>query len=95
MFAYSDGTCASKLFKQSAFIFCSNTRLARICVRDCCIYPDNPSYEHSPHREALGFGHVGIIVKGEDTEDIVVFMDRLDKVAPLLLVVPIAVGVTV
>lgn len=51
-------------------------------------------HKDSKVEESLARTGMGVLLRTEDTQDIVVFMDRFSKVPPLLFIPPVAVGIS-
>lgn len=93
--AYRKSTGTTQLLLQSINIGLGDTGLVRVVKADNAAQAQEGRDEHSQVEEAFAGGDVGVLLGTEDTENLIVLVDGLAKVALLLLVPPAAIGVSV
>lgn len=84
----------SQLLLQAVNVSPGGAWPVRIVEADKTAESQEGSNKHSQMQEALARRDVGILFRAEDTEDLIIFVDRLAKVTPLLLIPPATVGVS-
>lgn len=93
-FTYRHGIGASKLLLQTIGIGLGDARLVRVVETDNTAESQKGSNKYSKVEETLAGSDVGILLRAEDTENLVLLVDRFAKVTLLLLVPPTAVGIS-
>lgn len=94
MYTYGSGVSTAQFLFQATRVSLGNARLVRIEEADNAAHAQESHNEAAKVEGTLAGADVGILLGTEDTEDFVLLMDRLAKVALLLLVPPAAVGVS-
>lgn len=89
------GSRATELSFQPVGILCWRTGSVRICQLDGVTEPQNGSDESCPQDGSSARRHMRVIVKRENSQNIVVFMHGLAEIASLLLVGPVSVRIAV
>ena len=84
----------TQLLLQSISIGLGNTGLVGIIEADNSAQAQESRNENTEVEETLAGGDVGILLRAEDTENFVLFVDGLAEVALLLLVPPTTIGVS-
>lgn len=92
--AYRQRIRTSQLLLQTIRISLGNARLVGVVEADNAAKAQEGSDEHSQVEETLAGGDVGILFRAEDTENLVVLVNWLAKVALLLLIPPAAIWVS-
>lgn len=85
---------SSQLLLQTVNVSLGYARLVRVVEADNTTESQEGNNKHSQVEKALPRSDVGILFRAEDTEDLVLFMDRLAEVALLLLVPPATVRIS-
>lgn len=94
-YAYRHSIGTTQLLLQAIDVGLRNTGLVGVVKADNTANAQEGRDEHSQVEEALAGADVGVLLGTEDTENFIVLVDRLAKVALLLLVPPAAVGISV
>lgn len=92
---YRQSVGASQFLLQAIDVGLGNTGLVGVVEADDTNETEERSNEASEVEEALAGGDVGVLLGTEHTEDFVILVHRLAKVALLLRIPPAAVGVSV
>lgn len=92
--AYRQRIRTSQLLLQTIRISLGNARLVGVVEADNAAKAQEGSDEHSQMEETFAGGDVGILFRAEDTENLVVLVNWLAKVALLLLIPPAAIWVS-
>ena len=92
---YRQSIGTSQLLLQTIDVGLGDTRLVRVVKADNANQAEESSDEASEVEETLAGRDVGILLGTEDTEDFVILVHRLAKVALFLRIPPATVGVSV
>lgn len=93
--AYRNSIRTTQLLLQTINIGLGDAGLVGVVKADNTAQAQEGRDEHSQVAEALAGANVGVLLGTEDTENLIVLVDGLAKVALLLLVPPAAVGISV
>lgn len=94
MASYRHRIWTSQLLLQTVRVSPGDAWLVRVVEADNTTEPQEGSNKHSQVEEALARSDVSILLRAEDIENLILFMNRLPKVTFLLLVPPAAVGIS-
>lgn len=93
--AHPQCTRTSKLFLQTTLERPRCTRPVRICRVDSKAESTNTAQEEGPHGHAHLSSHDIVLFQREHAHDIFIFVDWFTEIPSLLLVGPVAVGVSI
>src|SRR5699024_3496278 len=89
---YQQSTRTSQFFLQSVREGSWNTWLVWVVEAYNTAETQESSNEAADVEQALARRDMSVLLRTEDTQNIIVLVDRLSKVAPFLLIPPVAVG---
>lgn len=93
--AYRNSIGTTQLLLQTVDVGLGDTGLVGVVKADNTAQAQKGRNEHSQVAETLAGADVGVLLRTEDTENLIVLVDGLAEVALLLLVPPAAVGISV